>query len=202
MDKKVIADIIAVIVIILLAYLFVYVPYMNEENIKNYNAGLQKASAIDQEMNESFNKATNVSSSNVNGGLEATTQALKDSQSKIDEKIEILNETRSYANGNVTKEQYIDYELQLAQLEKDMTSEMLKEYEDFGDAFKNTDIVKMMNVSDQMVKTVNSKNDEAAPIRDNILKLLGDNPDFNQTLHDLNLSEDYYGDLNLTHVSV
>lgn len=202
MDKKVIAGIIAVIVIILLAYLLVYVPYMNEENIKNYNAGLQKASAIDQEMNESFNKATNVSSSNVNGGLEATTQALKDSQSKIDEKIEILNETRSYANGNVTKEQYIDYELQLAQLEKDMTSEMLKEYEDFGDAFKNTDIVKMMNVSDQMVKTVNSKNDEAAPIRDNILKLLGDNPDFNQTLHDLNLSEDYYGDLNLTHVSV
>ena len=202
MDKKVIAGIIAVIVIILLAYLLVYVPYMNEENIKNYNAGLQKASAIDQEMNESFNKATNVSSSNVNGGLEATTQALKDSQSKIDEKIEILNETRSYANGNVTKEQYIDYELQLAQLEKEMSSEMLKEYEDFGDAFKNTDIVKMMNVSDQMVKTVNSKNDEAAPIRDNILKLLGDNPDFNQTLHDLNLSEDYYGDLNLTHVSV
>ena len=201
MDKKIIAAIIAVIIILLGAYLFAYVPYMNEENNKNYNAGLQAASAIDQKINESYTQSGQVNSSDESNRIESTTKLMKDFESQYDEKIEILNNTRSYANGNITKEQYIDYEIQIAQLEKEMASEMVKEYEDFGDALNKTDVVKMMNASDQMIKTINSKNDEAIPIKENILKLLGDNPDFNQTLHSLNLTEDYYGEMNLTHIN-
>ena len=201
MDKKNIAIIVAAIVILLSLYQFVYVPLQNEEAMKNYNEGLQNVSAINKEMNQSFAKADRVSSSNVSGGVEATAQTFKEVQPMIERQIEKLNETRAYANGNQTKEKYIDYQIQAKQVEKALITDMIREYNEFADAYNNTDVNKMLNVSNEMQNTINSRSDEMIPIRDNIINLLNENPDFNQTLHQLNLSSDLYGDMDLNHVA-
>lgn len=200
MNKKIIAIIIAVIVILLGVYQFVYVPYQNEQAIKNYNEGLQNVSAIDDEINETNSKLNNESSINVTEGIDLTIKTLKEITPKVDEQIEKLNETRAYANGNETKEKYIDYQIQCKQIEKEMMSDMTKEYEELGDAYKNMDITKIMSASQKIQDTFNSKADEMVTVRDNIINLLNDNPEFNQTVHDLNLSDDFYGNMNLTHI--
>lgn len=202
MNKKIIAIIIAVIVILLGIYQFVYVPYQNEEAIKNYNAGLQNVSAMDKEFNESATSAfNNLNSSDVSGSIEITTKVLKDSISTCDKEIEKLNETRTYANGNKTKEDYIDYQIQIKQIEKELSEDMIPEYDKMNEAIKNTDLVSMMNASNQLDNIYNAKVEEVKPVRDNVIKLLNDNPDFNQTLRDLNLTEDFYAEMNLTAVS-
>ncbi|MBQ6220655.1 MAG: hypothetical protein IJJ47_13065 [Methanosphaera sp.] len=201
MNKKVIAIIIIVLVILVGAYQFVFVPYQNDQAIKHYNEGLQKASNIDKEINQSLAKISNVSSSNITEGLESTAQALKDSEAKYDEKIGILNSTRNYANGNATKEQYIDYEIQIAQIEKDMTSDLIQKYTEMGDAYEKVDLGRMTEISEQMKNSMNSKANEVKTVQDNLLKLLADNPDLNQTVQGLNLTEDYTGTINVTTIA-
>ena len=66
---------------------------------------------------------------------------------------------------------------------------------------KKQDLKRMLNISQEIQNTYNTKADQLKPIQDNIIKLLNDNPDFNQTLHSLNLSEEYYGQMNLTHLT-
>ncbi len=200
MNKKIIAAIIVVIIIALCAYQFVYVPYQNEEAIKNYNAGLQNISAIDGEINESLAKLDNLNPYDISGGINVTTQTFKEVEPKIDQQLEKLNETRTYANGNETKEKYIDYQIKVKEIEKELVSETIKEYEEFNTAYANSDINKMMSVSTDMEKSYNSKTDEVKPVRDDIINLLNEHPDLNQTLHDLNLSDDFYGNMTLSHI--
>ena len=78
---------------------------------------------------------------------------------------------------------------------------MIPEYEKANEAYKKMDIVSMTNINNQIQNTYKSKVEKVKPVVDNLKNLLNDNPDFNQTLRDLNLSEDFYGEMNLTTTS-
>ena len=192
MDKKKIAIIIVILAILLGVYQFVYVPYQNEQANLHYNEGLQNVSAIDNEISDSFKDSFNVTTSNVSGGIESTIQSFKNMEEKSDQKLEILNKTRSFTNGNKTKEQYIDYQIESTQIQKDMASEIVKDYEELNDAFKSADFNKIMNISTQIQTTVNSTNEKMKSIEDKLSTLLNENPGFNQTLQDLNISDKNY----------
>lgn len=193
MNKKIIAIIIIVLVIVVGLYQFVYVPYQDVLAKKHYNEGLQNASNIDKQLNESFNKLGNLTSSDVTGGFESRIQTFNDSIAKYDEQIEILNRTRKYANGNATKEKYIDDEIELTQIEKSTSTELVKESNDFLDAYNNMNISKMEDATKKMEKTTDTKTIEVKQVQDDIIKILGDNPDLNQTVHRMNLTKKYTG---------
>ncbi len=201
MNKKILGLLVVIAVVLVGAYQFVYVPYQNEQANQNYLAGLQDLKALDDDINQTMSKINDVGNNNITGGLEATTTAMKEIIPKLDAEITKLNETAAFANGNQTKEQYINYEIQVHQIEKDLLEESSQQYTDLSDAIKKQDLKRMLNISQEIQNTYNTKADQLKPIQDNIIKLLNDNPDFNQTLHSLNLSEEYYGQMNLTHLT-
>lgn len=198
MDKKTIAIIVIVLAIVACAYQFVYVPYQNEQANQNYNKGLQNVSAILEDVNQSMSKIDNVDSSNPTQSLEVTRDTMKESRSKMDSLMEALNQTRQYSNGNKTKEKYIDLLMDGTKIEEDLTDETIQQYTEFIDAYKKMDYGKVLNISAEMQNNVNKKAEEINHNKDEIVKLLNDNPEFNQTLHGLNLSDPFY---NHTHVS-
>ena len=198
MNKKTIAIIVIVLAIVACAYQFVYVPYQNEQANQNYNKGLQNVSAIIQDMNQSFSKIDNVDPSNPTHSLEVTRDTLKEGRSKMDSVMEALNQTRQYSNGNKTKERYIDLLMDGTKIEQDLADETIQQYTEFIEAYKKMDYDKVLNISTEMQNSYNKKADELNHNDDEIVKLLNDNPEFNQTLQGLNLSEPFY---NHTHVS-
>ncbi|RAP48406.1 MAG: hypothetical protein BZ136_04970 [Methanosphaera sp. rholeuAM74] len=202
MDKKKIAIIIVILAILLGVYQFVYVPYQNEQANLHYNEGLKNVSAIDNEISDSFKNSFNVTTSNVSGGIESTIQSFKNMEEKSDQKLEILNKTRSFTNGNKTKEQYIDYQIESTQIQKDMASEIVKDYEELNDAFKSADFNKIMNISTQIQTTVNSTIEKMKSIEDKLSTLLNENPGFNQTLQDLNITDKNYLSKNIPNPSI
>jgi len=67
-----------------------------------------------------------------------------------------------------------------------------EDYEELNDAFKSADFNKIMNISTQIQTTVNSTNEKMKSIEDKLSTLLNENPGFNQTLQDLNISDKNY----------
>lgn len=203
MNKKIIAGIIVLAILIVGAYEFAYVPYQNEQATQNYNAGLQNVSAMDDSLNQSMAELEKMDQTNVSAYIKATQDKLNNEVNPtLDEEIAKLNDTIQYSNGNETKEQYINLQIERLTIEKDAFGKISKAYTDLSAAFESQDINKLISVSSEIANATNDASDKLKPVCDNIKKLLNDNPDFNQTVHDLNLTDEFYGDMNLTKISV
>lgn len=200
MDKKTIGIIVIILAILACAYQFIYVPYQNEQANQNFNKGLQNISAIEDDINQSLSNLDKLNTSNITYSLEIIRDTWSNNTQKLDSEMEILNQTRTYANGNETKEKYIDYLIDYCKIEQDLTKNTIQAYTDLIDANNKNDINKQLNISNEMRNDYNKKVDQCNEIKGNIINLLNDNPEFNQTLHDLNLSEGFYNHTNLTHI--
>lgn len=201
MNKKIIAGIIILAIVIVGAYELVYVPYQNEQATKNYYAGLQNVSAMDDNLNQSMAELEKMDQSNVSAYIKATQDKLyNEVNPTTDEEIAKLNETIQYSNGNKTKEQFINLQIERLTIEKDGYEKIAKAYTDLSTAFESQDINKVVSASDEIADAINDANGKLKTVCDNIKQLLNDNPDFNKTVHDLNLTDEFYGNMNLTNI--
>ena len=195
LDKKKIGIIIVILAILAVgAYQFVYVPYHQEQCKINYNAGLRNASQIELDLNKSI---TEFNQGNYTDQTEFSTQIhkLQDEviNPKVDEEIKVLNETLVYADGNNTKEQYINYQIERLTLEKESTAKLIEDYDKMINSFNSGQFLQTLDDSSNMQNNTSDNYAKIKTVNDNIKALLDANPDLNQTLHDLNLFEEFYG---------
>lgn len=204
MNKKLLAIIVVILAILLAgAYQFVYVPYQNEQAIREYNAGLQNASAIEKDINKTLSELDKLDQSNFTQYTNTVTEKYnKDVIPKIDSEISKLNETLAYANGNKTKEDYINYQIQRVQLEKEGTQISVDYMNKLSTAIEKNNVSGALNLINDMEKEINSYTEKLKPIKENIYGLFKVDPSFNESLHNLSLNEEFYGDINVTKVSL
>lgn len=195
LDKKKIGIIIVILAVLIVgAYQFVYVPYHQEQCKINFNAGLKNASQIELDLNKSvaeFNQG------NYTDLTEFSTQSHKLMDEvinpKVDEEIKVLNETLAYADGNKTKEQYINYQIERLTLEKESTAKIIEDSDKVLNSFNSGQYLQALDDSSSMENNTNANSVKIKTVDDNIKALLNANPDLNQTLTDLNLYDEFYG---------
>lgn len=195
LDKKKIGIIIVILAVLIVgAYQFVYVPYHQEQCKINFNAGLKNASQIELDLNKSvaeFNQG------NYTDLTEFSTQSHKLMDEvinpKVDEEIKVLNETLAYADGNKTKEQYINYQIERLTLEKESMAKIIEDSDKVLNSFNSGQYLQALDDSSSMENNTNANSVKIKTVDDNIKALLNANPDLNQTLTDLNLYDEFYG---------
>ena len=203
MNKKILGIIVVILAILVAgAYQFAYVPYQQEQNNLAYNAGLQNASAIELEMNNTLAELDKVQSSNFTAYYNTLNDKYKNEiNPKIDNEITILNETLQYTNGNKTKEDYINYQINRIQLEKEGFEAIMVSMNDFKTAVEKSDYKQMLSSAKEMENKMNNVSEKIKPLKENIINLLNNDPAFNESLHNLTLEPEFYGDINLTAIN-
>ncbi len=192
MNKKIIAIIIILIAAIIAGYTFFYAPYQEKVLSEQYDGNLQNASAIEKDLVSITEKFNTQNSTDVDVLINTINNEI---MPKYSEEIKVLNETLKYANNNETKEQYIANQTKRLELES-----------------KNLNAtVSTLNAISQYVKGEKSPEDaqssinraniemedsvkELETVNNNIKKILNDNPEFSQMLHNLNLEKTFYGE--------
>ena len=204
MNKKLLAILVVILAILIgAAYQFVYVPYQNEQAIKEFNSGLENASAIEMDINKTMNELNNADQSDITQYTKVYNEKYNNEiEPKIDSEINKLNETLKYANGNKTKEDYINYQIQRLQVEKEGTQKTVDYMNKMNSAIEKNNIGEALNLVNDMEKDMNSIVEKLKPIKDNIYNLLKADQSFNESLHNLTLNPEYYGDINVTAVSL
>lgn len=204
MNKKLLAILVVILAILIgAAYQFVYVPYQNEQAIKEFNSGLENASAIEMDINKTMNELNNADQSDITQYTKVFNEKYNNEiEPKIDSEINKLNETLKYANGNKTKEDYINYQIQRLQVEKEGTQKTVDYMNKMNSAIEKNNIGEALNLVNDMEKDMNSIVEKLKPIKDNIYNLLKADQSFNESLHNLTLNPEYYGDINVTAVSL
>lgn len=203
MDKKILGIILVILAILVAgAYQFAYVPYQQEQNNLAYNAGLQNASAMQIELNKTMAELEKKDSSNYS----AYSNTLTDKYNNeiipgIDDEINKLNETLQYTNGNKTKEDYINYQIERVQLEKEGMTSIVDSMNKIKTAFENNDYTQMMSAASEMENQINTISGKLKPVKENIVNLLNGDPAFNESLHNLSLEPEFYGDINITTIN-
>lgn len=204
MNKKLLAILVVILAILIgAAYQFVYVPYQNEQAIKEFNSGLENASAIEMDINKTMNELNNADQSDITQYTKVFNEKYNNEiEPKIDSEINKLNETLKYANGNKTKEDYINYQIQRLQVEKEGTQKTVDYMNKMNSAIEKNNIGEALNLVNDMEKDMNSIVEKLKPIKDDIYNLLKADQSFNESLHNLTLNPEYYGDINVTAVSL
>jgi len=204
MNKKLLAILVVILAILIgAAYQFVYVPYQNEQAIKEFNSGLENASAIEMDINKTMNELNNADQSDITQYTKVFNEKYNNEiEPKIDSEINKLNETLKYANGNKTKEDYINYQIQRLQVEKEGTQKTVDYMNKMNSAIEKNNFGEALNLVNDMEKDMNSIVEKLKPIKDNIYNLLKADQSFNESLHNLTLNPEYYGDINVTAVSL
>lgn len=192
MNKKLIAAIIVLAVVIVGGYQFFYAPY--QENVLNeqYNSGLQNASAVETQviaLTEQFNKQQTTDADQLMNTIN------NEIIPKYSDEIAKLEETGKLSNGNATKTKYIELQTKRLELESKnlnatvATLNAISQYvkgEKSGEDAQNS-INKASNDMTESQKELETVNVD-------IKTLLTQNPSFNQTLQDLHLEKPYYGE--------
>ena len=192
MNKKIIASILAIVVILVGGYMFLYAPYQSNILSENYNQGLQNASAIETQIiatTEQFNKQESTDADQLISTIN------NEITPKYSEEISKLNETAKNANNNETKTRYI--ELQSKRLEKkkknlNATVTTLNAISQYVKGEKSAEDAQ--NSINQANTDMTNSQKELETIYTDIKTLLTQHPDFNQTLQDLHLEKPYYGE--------
>lgn len=191
MDNKtmMIGGIVAVVIIALLAVVFVYIPYVNEQN---FNAALQNATVLETEITSAVSSIGSTGSSDVVASSNHTRDVYANEViPKYNEEYKLLNDSKKYAGGNKVKEDYIDYQLKRIELENKSYS--VGDWEEYTTAMSNHDYSKAISASNHMLKTMNETNDELKPVGENIRNLLSTHPNLDKSLHGLSLNPKFYG---------
>lgn len=192
MDKKIIAAIVVLAVILIAGYFCIYTPYQENILSENYDKGLQDASAIETKIiatTEQFNKQESTDADTLINTIN------NEVTPKYAEEIAKLNETSKQTNGDPVKEKYIELQIKRLELESKNVngtvatlysiSQYVKGEKSAQDAQNSID-----NANNEMTSSQKELNDVYVDIK----TLLTQHPDFNQTLQDLHLEKPFYGE--------
>jgi hypothetical protein len=200
MNKKILAIIVVILAILVAgAYQFAYVPYQQEQNNIEYNAGLENASAIEVELNQSLAELDKMDSSNFTAYYNTLNNKYQNEVIPgVEKEIILLNETLKYTNDNKTKEDYINYQIERLNLEKEGLENIMSSLEKINKGIEQNEYNKLLDMSTDMQNGINNITKKLIPLKENIINLLNDNPTFNESLHNLTLEPEFYGDINVT----
>lgn len=192
MNKKVIAIIVAIAVVIIGSYVFIYQPY--QENILSgqFNEGLQNASSVETQIittTDQFNKQSSTDVDVLIGTIN------NDITPKYSDELLKLNQTAKLTNNNNTKKKYIDLQMKRVELESQNLKSTVTKLNAISQYVKGEKNAQDAQTSINNADTAMSNSQkELQQVYTDINTLLKQNPSFNQTLQDLKLEKPYYGE--------
>lgn len=198
MDKKIIAIIVVLAIVLIGAYMYLYVPYENTARAESFDKNLKNASSTNAEItsiSEQFNKQNNTN-------VDTLIKTINDEISpKYSEEISKLSEAEKFTNDkNETmkkvKTDYINFQKKRVEHESQTANGTIKFYNAYAQYLKGEKSPQdaqnsINNASQELANAQNELNADYTNIRN----LLKDNPDFNATLHNLNLTSPFYGEM-------
>lgn len=192
MDKKIIAAIIALVVIILAGYFCFYIPYQDNVLSENYDKGLQDASAIETKIIATTEQFNNQESTDADVLINTINNEITP---KYSEEIAKLNETSKQTNGDQTKQKYIDLQIKRLELESKNLNGTVSTLYSISQYVKGEKSAQdaQTSINNANTEMTNSQK-ELNNVYLDIKTLLTQHPDFNQTLQDLHLEKPFYGE--------
>lgn len=192
MNKKILAIVIAIMVIVIAGLGISYLNYQDEVLSEKFNENLKNASSIEDEITSTTEQFNTQESTDVDVLINTINN---DITPKYSEEIALLNKTLEYTNNNVTKEQYLANQTKRIELESknlNATVTTLYSISQYVKGEKSAEDAQnsINKANEEMENSIKELND----VYDNISKLLEENPELNQTLHDLDLKEPFYGE--------
>ena len=198
MDKKIIAIIVVLAIVLVGAYMFLYVPYENTARAESFQKSLKNASSTNAEItsiSEQFNKQNNTN-------VETLIKTLNDEISpKYSDELSKLNEAEKFTNDQneslkKVKSDYISFQKKRVEHESQTANGTIKFYNALAQYYKGEKSPEdaqssVNNASQELATAQNELNADYTNIRN----LLKDNPDFNATLHSLDLTSPFYGEM-------
>lgn len=192
MNTKIIAAIIALIVIVVGGYYLVYAPYQEGVLSENYDSGLQEASAIETKIIETTKQFNNQQSTDADVLMNTINN---DIIPKYGEEIEKLNQTADYTNNNQIKSKYIELQCKRLELESKNLNGTVATLNAISQYVKGEKSPEDAQSSIDKANTEMSESQkELEGVYVDIRTLLTQNPEFNQTLQNLHLEKPFYGE--------
>lgn len=192
MNKKVIAIIVAIAVVIIGSYVFIYQPYQENLLSGQFNEGLQNASSVETQIittTDQFNKQSSTDVDVLIGTIN------NDITPKYSEELLKLNQTAKLTNNNNTKKKYIDLQMKRVELESQNIKSTVTKLNAISQYVKGEKNAQDAQTSINNADTAMSNSQkELQQVYTDINTLLKQNPSFNQTLQDLKLEKPYYGE--------
>lgn len=192
MNKKLIAAIIVLALVIVGGYFFLYAPY--QENIlnENYNSGLQNASSVETQVIALTEKFNNQQSTDVDTLMNTINNEIIP---KYSDEIATLEETGKQSNGNETKTKYIELQTKRLELESKNLNATVTTLNAISQYVKGEKSAEDAQNSINKANTdMTESQKELESVYVDIKTLLTQNPGFNQTLQELHLEKPYYGE--------
>ena len=203
-NNKVIAGIILIFIIAILAYQFVYVPYNTEQNNIKFEENLKAASDFEKKSDnltvEHGNKYNRVLTTATNKKeysdmlIEHQTFLLNEYLPDLKKEMEMLNETLKYTNGNQTKIDYINYQIERLEIEYQSGANESENMVNMVADFNLEEINKLEKDFDEMSLNDNNTNITLNSWSLKLKTLLNNNPEYYQTIKEYDLFEEFYGD--------
>ena len=192
MDKKIIAAIIALIVILVAGYFCIYTPYQENVLSENYDKGLQDASAIETKIIATTEQSNKQESTDADTLINTINNEITP---KYSEEIAKLNETAKNANGDQTKSKYIELQIKRLELESKNLNGTVSTLYAISQYVKGEKSAQdaQTSINNANTEMTNSQK-ELNEVNLDIKTLLTQNPNFNQTLQDLHLEKPFYGE--------
>lgn len=192
MNKKFLAIIIGLIVLVMIGYAFFYAPYQDKVLAEQYDGNLQNASAIEKEIATTTQAINKQESTDVDSLINTINN---DITPKYSEEIKILNETGKFANNNETKLQYVANQTRRIELQSQNYNSTVKILNAIAQVVKGEKTAEEgQNSITRANIEMEDSNKELEEVYQNITTLLKDHPDLNTTLHDLKLEQGFYGE--------
>lgn len=192
MNKKVIAIIVAIAVVIIGSYVFIYQPYQENLLSSQFNEGLQNASSVETQIittTDQFNKQSSTDVDVLIGTIN------NDITPKYSDELLKLNQTAKLTNNNNTKKKYIDLQMKRVELESQNIKSTVTKLNAISQYVKGEKNAQDAQTSINNADTeMSNSQKELQQVYTDINTLLKQNPSFNQTLQDLKLEKPYYGE--------
>lgn len=192
MNKKVIAIIVAIAVVIIGSYVFIYQPYQENLLSGQFNEGLQNASSVETQIittTDQFNKQSSTDVDVLIGTIN------NDITPKYSDELLKLNQTAKLTNNNNTKKKYIDLQMKRVELESQNIKSTVTKLNAISQYVKGEKNAQDAQTSINNADTeMSNSQKELQQVYTDINTLLKQNPSFNQTLQDLKLEKPYYGE--------
>lgn len=197
MNKKFIG-ILAVIIVVLIIAIPQYDSYQKTLLSQDFNKSLQNASSIETEI------AITTKQLNAQNSTDADTLIRtinNDITPKYSEEILRLNET-STTTSNDTEKKYLDLQMKRVQLESKNLNATVTTLNAISQYVKGE---KTGEDAQDAINTANSaatnSSIELNQVYNDIKTLLDTNPDLNKKVHDLNLDDSYYGQIQQNNIT-
>lgn len=192
MNKKSFAIIIALVVLIMAIGYVIYMPYQEEVLNNSFKDNLKNVSAVESEIVASYDKFSKQDSADIDNIINSLDTEIIP---KYSDEIYKLNKTMDYTNNDEVKIQYIELQSRRVQLEAKNLNDTVIELNAISTFLKGEkSVVDSQNDIDHANAMLENDTAELKKVFEDIRTLLADNPDFNQTLHELDLEPGFYGE--------